>query len=142
MHAGDDDIEASEQILLEVERAVFQDVDLHPGQDPERRERGAHLVDLVELGEQPFAIEPMRNGQTGGVIGENEVLVSEALRGASHRFDRRAAVRPYRVGVAVALQLSAHRGGTIGHRELRLGFELGEVAGHDAGEGLGDDLRR
>ena len=36
VHAGDDDVETRQQVLAEVEGPVFEDVDLHPGQDPER----------------------------------------------------------------------------------------------------------
>ena len=50
VHAGDDDVEPLEQVVVEVERAVLEDVDLHPGEDAEvvverRVERG----DVVEL---------------------------------------------------------------------------------------------
>ena len=50
VHAGDDDVEALEQVVVEVERAVLEDVDLHPGEDPEVVvERGVELGDVVEL---------------------------------------------------------------------------------------------
>ena len=35
VHAGDDDVESAEHLVGQVERAVFEDVDLHPRQDPE-----------------------------------------------------------------------------------------------------------
>ena len=35
--AGDDDVEVGEQVVVEVERAVLDDVDLHAGEDAERR---------------------------------------------------------------------------------------------------------
>ena len=39
VHAGDDDVEALEQVVVEVERAVLEDVDLHAGEDAEVVER-------------------------------------------------------------------------------------------------------
>ena len=39
VHAGDDDVEPGEQVVVAVERAVLEDVDLDAGEDAERRER-------------------------------------------------------------------------------------------------------
>ena len=38
-----------EQLLVLVERAVFEDVDLHAGENAKRREVGVELVDHFEL---------------------------------------------------------------------------------------------
>ena len=45
VHAGHDHVEPGEQVLPLVQRAVLQDVDLDPGQDPERRQLGVQLAD-------------------------------------------------------------------------------------------------
>ena len=45
MHAAHDDIELREQVVIQIERAVLEDVDLHPGQDPEGRELFVELLD-------------------------------------------------------------------------------------------------
>ena len=37
VHAGDDDVEAGEQVVVVVEQAVLEDVDLHAREDAERR---------------------------------------------------------------------------------------------------------
>lgn len=49
MDAGDHDVDASEKFFVLVERAVFEDVDLDAGEDPERCElvvEGVHHFEL------------------------------------------------------------------------------------------------
>ena len=53
VHARDDDVDAREQLLELVERAVVEDVDLDAGEDAERRELLVQLGDDVELLAQP-----------------------------------------------------------------------------------------
>ena len=57
VHARDDDVELGEQLVLLVERAVLEDVDLDAGQDPERRQLLVELGDDVELLAQPLGGE-------------------------------------------------------------------------------------
>ena len=104
VHAGDDDVEPLEQVDVLVERAVLEDVDLHAGEDAERRQLLVERLDLVELLEQPLAVEAVGDGEPRRVVGDHEVLVAERLRGAGHRLGGRAAVAPERVAVAVALR--------------------------------------
>ena len=52
--AGDDDVELGEQVLVLVERAVLEDVDLDAGEDAERRQLLVERGDLVELVAQPL----------------------------------------------------------------------------------------
>ena len=54
VHARDDDVEPREQLVLLVERAVVEDVDLDAGEDAERRELLVELVDDVELLAEPL----------------------------------------------------------------------------------------
>ena len=54
VHARDDDVELGEQLVVLVERAVVEDVDLDAGEDAERRELLVELVDDVELLAQPL----------------------------------------------------------------------------------------
>ena len=64
MHAGHDDVERGEQLLVLVEGAVEEDVDLDPGQDPEGGQlgvQGAHHVELLA--------EPLRREALGDVEG-------------------------------------------------------------------------
>ena len=50
--AGHDDVEAGEEVVGEVERAVLEDVDLHPGEDAEVVEP---VVQRLDVGELPLA---------------------------------------------------------------------------------------
>jgi hypothetical protein len=54
VHAGHHDVEAAQQVLALVQRAVVADVDLDPGQDPERGELAVQRVDQLELIAKPF----------------------------------------------------------------------------------------
>jgi hypothetical protein len=54
VHRPHDDVELGEEVLGEVESAVDEDVDLHPGEDPERRQLLVELGDLGQLLAQPF----------------------------------------------------------------------------------------
>ena len=61
VHAGDDHVEPREQVLALVKGAVLEDVDLDPGENPERRQLGIQLRDQRELAlaggsaDSPFA---------------------------------------------------------------------------------------
>ena len=114
VHARDDHVDALEHVVGVVERAVFEDVDLDAGEDPERRELLVELGDDVELLEQPLARQPVGDREAGRVVGEREVLVAEVARLLGHRADRVAAVGPVGVAVQVAAQLRAQRFAVVG----------------------------
>src|SRR3546814_10597239 len=63
VHARHDHVETLEHVLVLVERAVLEDVDLDAGEDPERSQLLVQALDLVELLEQPLPVEPVRDGQ-------------------------------------------------------------------------------
>ena len=63
VHAGHDDVKPREQVLALIEAAVFEDVDLDPGQDPERRQIGVQLLDQRELRRQPLGRQPVSHRQ-------------------------------------------------------------------------------
>jgi hypothetical protein len=48
-----------------VVRAVVEDVDLDPGQHPERREAGVQLADQLQLGAEPISGQPAGHGEPG-----------------------------------------------------------------------------
>ena len=142
MHARNDHVEARQHVVGQVERAIFQDVDLHAGQDPEvvpgRGDVGVDRRDLIELFAQALLVQAVGDRQAGGVIGLHHVLVTDRHRGGGHCLDRRAAVAPCGVQVAVALERVAVHLAFGGDRHLRLGFDLCEIRGLAAGEGVGD----
>ena len=47
--AGDDDVESAEHVVVVVERAVLEDVDLDAGEDAERRQLLVELGDVGQL---------------------------------------------------------------------------------------------
>ena len=98
------------------------------------------LGDLVELLGEPLLVQAVRDRQAGRVVGLHHVLVAERDRRRRHRLDRGAAVAPRRVQVAVAAQRSPIHLTLGGDRHLRLGLDPRQVARHQAGERLGDDL--
>ena len=53
VHAGHDHVESGQQLVVLVERAVLQDVDLDPGEDAEGRQLGVEVGDDLELAAQP-----------------------------------------------------------------------------------------
>ena len=63
--ARHDDVEAGEQVVVEVERAVLEDVDLHAGEDAERRQLLVERGDLDELALEPLAVEAVGDGEPG-----------------------------------------------------------------------------
>ena len=83
MHARDHHVEAFEQVVGEVERAVLVDVHLHAGEDLEVVVAGVELGDDVELLQQPVAVESVGDRQAGRVVGEHDVLVAEVRAAAA-----------------------------------------------------------
>ena len=55
VHARDDDVDTGEHVVVVVERAVVEDVDLDSGEDPERCQLFVQRGDDVELLEQSLA---------------------------------------------------------------------------------------
>ncbi len=139
--AGDDDVELRQDLVVVVERAVLEDVDLDAGEDAERRHLLVEDGDVGELLLQPLPAQPVGDRQPGRVIGEHHVFVAETSRGARHRLDGRAAVAPPAVHVAVAAQRGAVAGTVVGHLDLGLGLDLVDVA-RVAMQGLGDQSGR
>ena len=125
-------------VVLQVELAVLQDVDLHPGQDPEGGEALVEHGQVVELGEEPLPVEAVGDRQPAGVVGEHHVLVAEGDGRRRHVLDAGAAVAPRGVGVAVAPERGPVGGRLGAHLDHRLGLELGQVGGDLAVDGLAD----
>jgi trans-aconitate 2-methyltransferase len=135
-------VELREQVAVEIERPIFEDVHFHAGEDAEGSELAVEPTNHLELIDQPFAIESVRHGQSGRMIGEHHVLVSEGDRGACHDVDRCAAIAPRRMGVAVALQRASVRERGVVDGDLALEFDVGQVVGHLTRDRLRDHLRR
>ena len=144
--AGHDDVQLGQQRGVLVERAVLEDVDLDPGEDPERRQLLVELTHHVQLASQPLGGEPVGDGEPWRVVAQHHPLVPQVARRPRHLRDRRAAVRPVRVGVAVTLERRPQGGACAGRdvswlpgQRLDLG-QIGRYVAalrleHDAGGG-------
>jgi hypothetical protein len=64
MHARHDEIELGEHFVGEVERAVLEDVDLHSGEDAERRQ--LWLTRGLRADRAALLIEAVRDGERAG----------------------------------------------------------------------------
>ena len=73
--AGDDDVEAGEQLVRVVERRVGADLELGAMEDPERRELGVQPRDLGALRLDAVRGQAARHPERRRVIGEHDVLV-------------------------------------------------------------------
>jgi hypothetical protein len=80
VHARDHDVDAREHLVVVVERAVLEDVDLDAREDAERRELLVERRDDLELLGEAVTREPVRDREARRVVGEREVLVPERPR--------------------------------------------------------------
>lgn len=137
MDRRDHQVERREQVLGEIERSVEEDVDLHPGVDPEGRQLLVELGDEAELLAEPLGREPVSDGEPWGVVGDDHVFVAEVDRGSGHVGQRRTSVGPVRMQVAVASEGLAHGCSDTGVGSGR-DVELAEVGAGPARDGVGD----
>ncbi len=141
VHARNHHVELGEQRFVLVEGAVGQDVDLDPGEDPERRQLLVEPGDELQLRFQSLGVEPVRDGERRRMIGEREITVAELHALARHLLDGGAAVGP--VGVQVEITLERGPDGRARAGIGRgLGFEPGQILRHFPGKGLRDDAGR
>ena len=93
MDRGDDVIEALQQVVGEIERAVLVDVHLAAGEDAEMAvEGGVECLDLGDLREQPVGFQAVRLHRGLRVVGDAEILQTQLLRGLGHFGEGAAAV--------------------------------------------------
>ena len=118
-----------EHLVVVVERAVLEDVDLDAGEDAERRHLLVEHRDIGELLLQPLSAQAVGDGEPGEWSVSTMYSWPRPLRGAGHRFDGRAAIAPPAVHVAVAAQCGAVAGAVVGQLDLRLGLDLVDVTG-------------
>ena len=140
VHARDDDVELGEQLVLLVERAVLEDVDLDAARGCAAARAPRSAGRRVELLAQPVGLEAVRDREPGRVVGHREVLVAELGRGAGHalRPASRRRTSPSACAGRRAARPAPRRPVRPARRVVRVELEPLEVAGHLAGERLGD----
>jgi hypothetical protein len=102
--AGDDDVERGEQLVLLVERAVVEDVDLDAGEDAERRERSLRRRRRRAARRSRSRAQAVGDREPRRVVGEDHVLVAEVAGRAGHLLDREPPSDQSECSVAVAAQ--------------------------------------
>ena len=100
--AGHHDVEASQGVLVVVETSVFQNVELHAGEDAKGGELPVQLLDQRQLLLEALAREALGDGEPGRVVGHDDVVVAEAAGGRRHVGDAATSVGPVGVCVAIA----------------------------------------
>ena len=104
---GNDVIEQRQRLVVEIERAVGQDVALGAEEDAEAflGELRVELLDLLGLLADAFLVEAVGLPLRFAVVGNADVFEAEIHRGFGHRFDRLDAVAPGRVTMERAAQV-------------------------------------
>src|SRR2546430_4182182 len=74
MHAGDDDVETVEQVVLLVERPVLVDVDLYAGEDAKGCQPDVEPPHLLELLAQTLRREASGYCESRRVVGEGNIV--------------------------------------------------------------------
>ena len=101
--AGDDDVHLCEHFVVEIERAVGEDVDFNAGEDADA---AFHLLvdfaNALHMFEGALFVEAVGHGQVFGVVGDGDVLEPALDGGLSHLGDGVAAVGCRGVHVHVA----------------------------------------
>ncbi len=100
-------VELGQHVVGEVELAVAPDVDLRPSEDPKRSHLLVHGGNLLGLASQSVGVEPRHDADVRCVVADREVLVAEVARGQRHLEDRCFPVRPGRVHVEIAADVTA-----------------------------------
>ena len=136
---ADDDVECREHVRTLIESSILVDVNLDAAENTKWWRSGlcfsgkltVDALDLFELSHQALSRESVGNSEVGGVIGHDDVLVTQRTRSVRHLDDGTAAIGPERVRVTVASQRSPERIAGDSKR-LRLRFQLREVSGDSA----------
>ncbi len=83
--AGDDHVHLGEDFVVEVERAIGQNVDLDAGEDADAAfHLLVHFTDAADVFERALFIEAVGHGQVFGVVGDGDVLIAPGECGVGH----------------------------------------------------------
>ena len=141
---GDDQVEARQQVVLEVERAVGADLELAAVEEPEapgrrrrrgrpgrflRREPGVERGDDLDLLRDPVRGQAAGDRERLRVVGQDLVGVAARAGGLGHDLDRVMAVGPVGMAVEVAAQVGQVDEGRqpAGQRRLDLAGVLAQL---------------
>ncbi len=105
MDGADDEVQAPQDIVGQVEATVLQDVDLHAFEHREAVEVSVERVDAIDLLREAAGVQPVRQREPRGMISDGHVLPAACAGGLRHRFQRVPSVAVLRVGMEVAAQV-------------------------------------
>ena len=104
MHTRYNNVKLCKHIVAVVECPVFEDVNLDAGQHAKRRQRSVEFSNLGELLFEALLAQPMGDRQTGRMIREHDVLMTQRDSRASHCLRSCPTVAPATVEVTVTAQ--------------------------------------
>ena len=105
MDRRDDDVELGEAVVGEIEAAVGEDVAFDSGEQREVLEASVQCPNARGVLERPALVEAIGHGERLAVVGDGDVLATEAMRGLRHRGQVVSPVGLRRVHVQIATQI-------------------------------------
>ena len=120
-----DPVELGEDVVGQIEIAVWENVAFDPAEHPEGGESVVCCLDFERLAAQRIGVESGYDAHVWGVVADCEVLVAECLGGNRHFEHGSPTVRPGRV----AVELAADRRGVDQVIDRRSRGELAEFGG-------------
>ena len=133
VNAGDDNLHLRQGLVLEVERAIGQNVYFDPREDAYATFHCAiNGTDTLDVLERPPIIEPIGHGQVLRVIGNGDVAVPHSERGLRHFANGVVPVG----GAGVHMQIAANGASVnqLRHAALRSTFNLAQVLAQFGGD--------
>src|SRR5215211_3420141 len=125
VHGGHDEVQLGENIVLVVEGAVLEDVDLRSAEELDLIVTLVGLPHGLHLLLQALGREAVRHPEATGVVAEDEVLVAELDGRLGHALDGAFAVRV--VGVNVQVSADVFDGDEVGQAAAVSRFDLTSV---------------
>ena len=105
VHRDHDEIQLLQDLVLLIESAIGENIDLLTAQDPDLGMARLDLLDLLPLLPNPVCVQTPRHGQGLAVVCQSEILVSLGRTSHQHFLDRVLAVRPGGVHLQIAANL-------------------------------------
>jgi len=126
VNAGDDDVHLGERGVIEIERAVGEDVDLDAGEDTDFPFHfGVDLADGFDVSDGSRVVEAIGHREVFGVVSDGDVFETTGESSFGHLPDGVAAVGG--VGVHVEVAADVGEGDELGECVGGRGFDLSGV---------------
>jgi hypothetical protein len=100
------EVQAPQNIVWQIQATVFENVDLDTLEQGHALQPAIERIDLVDLLQQPVAVQTMGHPEGMGVIGDCQVLQARGLRRKRHIFQAVAAIRLTGMGMQVTFEIA------------------------------------